>query len=293
MDHRTALFQRHRRRLLGIAYRMLGSMAEAEDILQDAWLRWNESDDRRAAQPRGLAGDGRQPARGRPAARGAGRARRYPGLWLPEPLVEAIDEDSPQALLERADDVSVALLKVLEQLGPEERAAFVLRQLFDMDYGELAQALGKSEPATRQLVHRASERVRAGRPRFAASPESHRRLVEAFADAAGRGDLDAMRALLTEQAELVGDGGGKVPSFDFVLQGARRLAMVYFAVRRRCAGQLAYRLVRVNGEAGLARFIDGALESVHAFEFDGERIAAIHVQRNPDKLARAAAVTSR
>ncbi len=102
-----------------------------------------------------------------------------------------------------------------------------------------------------------------------------------------------MRALLTEQAELVSDGGGKVPSFDFVLQGARRLAMVYFAVRRRCAGQLAYRLVRVNGEAGLARFIDGALESVHAFEFDGERIAAIHVQRNPDKLARAAAVTSR
>lgn len=293
MDHRTALFQRHRRRLLGIAYRMLGSAADAEDVLQDAWLRWNESDTDGLRSPEAwlvtvvsrLAIDRLRAART--------ERERYPGLWLPEPLVEPMDEDGPQSLLERADDISVALLKVLEQLGPEERAAFVLRQVFDMDYGELAQTLGKSEAAVRQLVHRASVRVQASRPRFAVSPESHRRLVQAFADAAGRGDLDGMRALLTGQAALVGDGGGKVPSFGFVLQGARRLSMVYFAVRRRFAGQVAYRLVRVNGEPGLARFVAGALESVHAFEFEGERIAAIHVQRNPDKLVRAAAVTSR
>lgn len=293
MDHRTALFQRHRPRLLGIAYRMLGSMADAEDVLQDAWLRWNESDVDGLRHPEAwLVTVVSRLAIDRLRATRAEREH-YPGLWLPEPLVEAIDEDSPQALLERADEVSVALLKLLEQLGPEERAAFVLRQAFDMDYGELAQALGKSEAAVRQLVHRASERVRAGRPRFATDARDHRRLVEAFADAASRGDLDGMRALLTEQAALVGDGGGKVRSFDFVLQGARRLAMVYFAVRRRFDGRVAYRVVRVNGEPGLARFVEGALESVHAFEFDGERIAAIHVQRNPDKLARAAAVTSR
>lgn len=292
MDQRTELFQRHRRRLLGIAYRMLGSTADAEDVLQDAWLRWNESDTEtlRSAEAwlvtivTRLAIDRLRAARSERAA--------YPGFWLPEPVVEPLDEDTPQALLERADDVSLALLKVLEQLGPEERAAFVLRQAFDMEYAELAAALGKSEAACRQLVHRAAERVQAARPRFTASPGSHRRLVEAFAAAAARGDLGGMRALLTEEAALVGDGGGKVRSFDFVLQGGRRLAQLYFAVARRHAGQVAYRVVRVNGQPGLARFMDGVLESVHAFEFDGERIAAIHVQRNPDKLARAAAVTS-
>lgn len=292
MDHRTETFQRHRRRLLGIAYRMLGSTADAEDVLQDAWLRWNESDTEglRSAEAwlvtivTRLAIDRLRAARSEREV--------YPGFWLPEPVVEPLDEDSPQALLERADEVSMALLKVLEQLAPEERAAFVLRQAFDMDYGDLAAALGKSEAACRQLVHRATGRVQAGRPRFEADPASHRRLVEAFAAAAARGDLDAMRALFTDEAALVSDGGGKVRSFDFVLQGARRLALLYFAVARRHAGQVAYRVVRVNGQPGVVRFVDGALESVHAFEFDGGRIAAIHVQRNPDKLARAAAVTN-
>lgn len=291
MDQRTELFQRHRRRLLGVAYRMLGSTADAEDVLQDAWLRWNESDTEglRSAEAwlvtivTRLAIDRLRAARSEREV--------YPGFWLAEPVVEPIDEETPQALLERADDVSMALLRLLEQLGPEERAAFVLRQAFDMDYAELAAALGKSEAACRQLVHRAAERVQAGRPRFTPAPGSHRQLVEAFAGAAARGDLAGMRALLTEEAALVSDGGGKVRSFDFVLQGGRRLAQLYFAVARRHAGQLAYRVVRVNGQPGIARFMDGALESVHAFEFDGERIAAIHVQRNPDKLARAAAAT--
>lgn len=292
MDQRTETFQRHRRRLLGIAYRMLGSNADAEDVLQDAWLRWNESDTEglRSAEAwlvtivTRLAIDRLRAARSEREV--------YPGFWLPEPVVEPMDEDSPQALLERADEVSMALLKVLEQLGPEERAAFVLRQAFDMDYRELAAALGKSEAACRQLVHRAAERVQAGRPRFETDSASHRRLVEAFAAAAVRGDLDAMRVLLTDEAALVSDGGGKVRSFDFVLRGARRLALLYFAVARRHAGEVRYRVVRVNGQPGIARFIGGALESVHAFEFHGGRIAAIHVQRNPDKLARAAAVTN-
>jgi RNA polymerase sigma-70 factor (TIGR02957 family) len=292
MDQRTELFQRHRRRLMGIAYRMLGSTADAEDVLQDAWLRWNESDtdSLRSAEAWLVTIVSRLAIDRLRAART--EREHYPGFWLPEPLVEPMDTDTPHSLLERADDVSMALLKLLEQLAPEERAAFVLRQVFDLDYADLAAALGKSEAACRQLVHRAAERVVAGRPRFTASPESHRRLVEAFAGAAGRGDLEGMRMLLTEEAALVGDGGGKVRSFDFVLRGGRRLAQLYFAVTRRYAGQVAYRVVKVNGQAGLARFIEGALESVHAFEFDGERIAAIHVQRNPDKLARAAAVTS-
>ena len=218
---------------------------------------------------------------------------RYPGFWLPEPLVEPLEEETPQTLLERADDISMALLKLLEQLGPEERAAFVLRQAFEMDYAELAAALGKSEAACRQLVHRAAERVQAGRPRFAATADGHRRLLEAFAAAATRGDLAGMCALLAPDAALEGDGGGKVRSFDFVLRGDRRIAQLYFALARRHSGELAYRLVRVNGEIGLARFMGGTLESVQAFEFEGDRIRAIHVQRNPDKLVRAALVTNR
>ena len=292
MDHRTDTFQQHRRRLLGIAYRMLGSKAEAEDVLQDAWLRWNESDidSLRSAEAwlvtvvTRLAIDRLRVLRG--------ERERYPGLWLPEPLVEAADNDTPQSLLEHADDVSMALLKVLEQLAPEERAAFVLRQAFDMDYAELAQALGKSEAAVRQLVHRAGERVRAEQPRFSVSREAHWRVVEAFAGAATRGDLAGMQALLAEDAELVSDGGGKVRSFDRILRGAQRLALLYYAQFRRMGASVRYELARVNGEPGLLRYVDGQLESVQAFAFEGERIRAIHTQRNPDKLSGVGAVTN-
>jgi RNA polymerase sigma-70 factor (ECF subfamily) len=291
MDQRTQTFQAHRRRLMGIAYRMLGSAADADDVLQDAWLRWNESDTESLRTPEAwlvtvvtrLAIDRLRVLRG--------ERERYPGAWLPEPLVEPMDEETPQSLLERADDISIALMRVLEQLGPEERAAFVLRQAFDMDYADLAAALGKSEAACRQLVHRAAERVQGERPRFTVDPAGHRRLLEAFAAAATGGDLHGMRALLTEDAALVSDGGGKVRAFDFVLRGSQRLAQLYFAVARRLGGAVAYRVVRVNGEPGLARFVGGVLESVQSFEFEGGRIAVIHVQRNPDKLARAGLVT--
>lgn len=290
MDHRTETFERHRRRLMGIAYRMLGTVADAEDVLQDAWLRWNESDvDGLRSSEAWLVTIVTRLAIDRLRGLRAEREH-YPGFWLPEPVVEAAHEDTPQHLLERADDISVALLKVLEQLGPEERAAFVLRQVFDMDYAELALALGKTEAACRQLVHRAGERVRAGRPRFEVSREAHWRLVRAFADAATRGDLAAVRELMAEDVQLVGDGGGKVQSFSRMLQGRQRLAQLYYALFRR-GNPVRYQLVQVNGQPGLARFIDGKLESIQSFEVADNRIVAIHVQRNPDKLARAA-VTS-
>jgi RNA polymerase sigma-70 factor (ECF subfamily) len=294
MDHRTQTFERHRKRLFGIAYRMLGTRADAEDVLQDAWLRWNESDTEslRSAEAwlvtvtTRLALDRLRQLRG--------ERERYPGFWLPEPVIEPADEDTPQTLLERADDVSVALLKVLEQLGPEERAAFVLRQAFDMDYAELAAALGKSEAACRQLVHRAAERVQQDKPRFSVDRDAHRRVVEAFAQAASRGELARMRELLADDAQLQSDGGGKVPSFGHVLRGALRLAALYYSAFRRLGAQVRYEVVRVNGEPGLARWFGERLESVHAFEVQGGRISSIHIQRNPDKLVRAAGgVTNR
>lgn len=288
MDQRTALFQSHRKRLMGIAWRMLGSATEAEDVLQDAWLRWNESDTEslRSAEAWLVTVVTRLSIDRLRAART--EREHYQGFWLPEPLVE-VSPDSPQQMLEQADDVSVAFLMVLERLAPEERAAFLLRQVFDADYAELAQTLGKSEAACRQLVHRAGERLKEQRPRFSVSRETHLRLLRAFADAAGRGDLASMRDLLAEDAELVSDGGGKVKAFTQVLRGAQRLAQLYFAVARRHAPVMRMELVDVNGVPGLMRFIDGELESIQSFETNGERIVSIHAQRNPDKLARAMA----
>ena len=289
MDNRTSIFQSHRRRLHGIAYRMLGSPAEAEDVLQDAWLRWNESDtgNLRSAEAwlvtvvTRLAIDRLRALRS--------ERESYTGFWLPEPLVELASE-SPEQQLELADQVSVAFLAVLEQLAPEERAAFLLRQVFDADYADVALALGKSEAACRQLVHRAAERLRAGKPRFAVSRDRHLALLRAFAEAAGSGDLLRIKALLADDAELVSDGGGKVNSFGKVLRGSQRLAQLYFAISRRSGAAMRLVLVDVNGLPGLARFIDGALESIQSFETDGERILSIHTQRNPDKLARATAL---
>jgi RNA polymerase sigma-70 factor (ECF subfamily) len=292
MDQRTATFQQHRRRLFGIAYRMLGSTAEAEDVLQDAWLRWNESDTDSLRTPEAwLVTVTTRLAIDRLRALRAEREH-YTGFWLPEPVVEPIEEDTPQSLLERADDVSVALLRVLEQLAPHERAAFVLRQVFDVDYPELARMLGKSEAACRQLVHRAGERVRGARPAQAVDRDAHRRLLEAFSAAATAGDFAGLRALMHEDVELVSDGGGKVKAFGRILHGAQRLAQLYYATFLRLRAQVRYQPVRVNGQPGLARFVDGQLESVQAFELRDGRIGAIYVQRNPDKLARVAQALS-
>ncbi|TFZ01992.1 RNA polymerase sigma-70 factor [Ramlibacter humi] len=285
MDQRTALFQRHRPRLFGLAYRMLGSRADAEDVLQDAWLRWNESDTDSLRTPEAwlvtvtsrLAIDRLRHAKT--------EREHYTGHWLPEPLVEPLDEDTPQSLLERADDVSMALLRVLETLAPAERAAFVLRQVFDTGYAEIATLLGKSEAACRQLVHRAQERVQAQRVPQAVDSAAHRRLLEAFADAAARGDFQGLRQLFADDAALVSDGGGRVSAFAHVLHGSQRLAQLYYATFRRAGESVRYVPVRVNGGPGVARYFDGRLESVQAFELTADgRIAAVYVQRNPDKL---------
>ncbi len=288
MDNRTAIFNSHRKRLMGIAWRMLGSPADAEDVLQDAWFRWNESDTEslRSAEAWLVTIVTRLSIDRLRAART--EREHYAGFWIPEPLVEQSAE-SPQQQLEQADDVSVAFLMVLEQLAPEERAAFLLRQVFDADYADIAQTLGKTEAACRQLVHRAGEHLKSKRPRFSVTRETHLRLLHAFADAAGKGDMSRMRELLAEDAELFSDGGGKVRAFTQVLRGAQRLAQLYYAVTRRHAPAMRMEVVDVNGVPGLARYINGQLESIQSFETDGDRIVSIHAQRNPDKLARAMA----
>ncbi|SFM32090.1 RNA polymerase sigma-70 factor [Variovorax sp. OV329] len=283
MDAATQTFDRLRPRLMGIAYRMLGSVAEAEEVVQDAWLRWHESatDALQSAEAWLVSVVTRLSIDRLRAAKV--RREHYVGTWLPEPLVSD-SPDSPEQLLERADNLSVAFLALMERLTPEARAAFLLREVFDAEYDEVARVLVKSEAACRQLVHRAKEQLRDERPRFPVDRATHERLLQSFAQAAMKGDLKEIKALLSEQVELVGDGGGKVPNFGKVLRGRDRLAHLYYAVARRAEGSLQMVLAEVNGVPGLLRYVDGVLESVQSFETDGQRILRIHSQRNPDKL---------
>ena len=287
-----AFFARLRPRLHGIAYRMLGSSAEAEEVVQGAWLRWHEADLERVDNEEAwLVSVTTRLAIDR--LRSAKVAREhYVGTWLPEPLLSE-SPVSPEQLLERVDDVSVAFLALLERLAPEARAAYLLREVFDADYGEVAEALGKTEPACRQLVHRAKAQLKDERPRYTVARETQLRLLRGFADAAVRGEFAALKSMLAEDAELIGDGGGVVPSFGVPLVGAQRIAQLYYATRLRYPEAVRYEVVVLNGRWGLLRFIGDTLESAQSLETDGERIVRIHTQRNPDKLARIAQALGR
>jgi len=301
LSDRAATFATHRARLFGIAYRMLGSRAEAEDVVQEAYVRWHQSGE---AKERA---DIRTPeawlvtvttrlAIDRLRELKAERES-YPGAWLPEPLVaplgalgedaqpEPVETHTPESVLEFSSDVSTAFLLVLERLGPEERAAFLLREVFDMDYREVAQMLGKSETTCRQLVHRAKERVRQNRPRFEVSRAAHVKLLERFVEAARGGNIAQLQALFAEDATFVGDGGGKVPALSRVISGALRLARFYHVIARRYPGVFTYRVAEINGMPGLLRFMNGKLESASTFVTDGQKILDIYTVRNPDKLA--------
>ena len=288
MDDDARAFNGLRPRLQKIAYRMLGSVAEAEDIVQDVWLRWHTT--AREAIDNAEAWLVAVTTRMSIDRLRAAKIQRehYAGVWLPEPQMTDFPA-TPEEATERADDVSVAFLMLLERLTPEARAAFLLREVFDTDYDEVAQAIGKTEAACRQLVSRAKTQLRDERPRYAVPRETHLRLLRMFAQAVERGDFPAINALLAEDAMLIGDGGGKVPSFPKPMVGGKRIAQLFYASSLRYGSELGVKFVVLNGQWALLRFIEGKLESAQSFETDGERIVRIHVQRNPDKLARIAA----
>ncbi|MBT9500392.1 MAG: RNA polymerase sigma-70 factor [Burkholderiaceae bacterium] len=292
MNDSTDTFNRLRPRLQAIAYRMLGSSAEAEEVVQDAWLRWHEADPASLDNSEAwLVSVTTRIAIDRLRAAKVQREH-YVGTWLPEPLMSD-SPVSPEALLERADDVSVAFLTLLERLAPEARAAYLLREVFDADYGEVAEALGKTEPACRQIVHRAKTQLQDRRPRYTVARETQLRLLRGFADAAVRGEFTALKSMLAEDAQLIGDGGGIVPSFGLPLVGGQRIAQLYLATHLRFPGKVRFEVVVLNGQWGLLRFIDETLESAQSLETDGERIVCIHSQRNPEKLMHIAAALGR
>lgn len=285
------LFSRLRPKLMAIGYRMLGSMQEAEDLVQDTWLRWHdEVESGRAAVlvPEAwlvtvttrLAIDRLRSAKLRRAA--------YPSTWLPEPLVEE-GPATPEQIRELADDVSIAFLVLLDCLTPEARAAFLLREVFEAEYEQIAVAIGKNEASARQIVHRAKQRLvkaRGGnRQHVRTPPQVQYALLSRLIQAITRGDFDGIRALLDEEAALMGDFGGVGPSLRSALSGARRIAQLYYAHYLRYGDSMRLELALLNGEWALVRYLHEELESVQSFEFHAGRILQVRIQRNPAKLA--------
>ncbi|MBU9376801.1 RNA polymerase sigma-70 factor [Burkholderia multivorans] len=290
MNDDALAFDALRPRLQKIAYRMLGSVADAEDIVQDVWLRWHEATGEAIENAEAwlvtvttrLSIDRLRTAKS--------RREQYPGIWLPEPEL-GDSPATPEELTERANDVSVAFLMLLERLTPEARAAFLLHEIFDVDYEQIAEVIGKTEAACRQLVSRARAQLRdERRPGRPVPRATHLQLLQTFSRAAAQGDFPSIQALLAEDAMLIGDGGGKVQSFPKPMLGGRRIAQLFYAAWLRYGSGVEMRPVVLNGQWAMLRFIAGQLESAMAFETDGTRIVRILVQRNPDKLARIAAV---
>jgi RNA polymerase sigma-70 factor (ECF subfamily) len=280
----SSLFAALRPRLFSIAYRMLGTRADADDVVQDAWLRWHGSDRAQVQSPEAwLVTIATRLAIDRLRARLSERSA-YVGWWLPEPIVE-LDEGTPESSAELASEVSMAFMWVLERLSPEERAAFLMRQVFEHEYADIADMLGKSEAACRQMVHRAQQRVQQQQPRFAVPREQHQALLGRFMAAAKNGDRAAMKTLLADDVQLVADGGGKVNSYLRVLHGAGRVAGSFWSLEHQYPQQVMYRQARINGEPGLLRYVGGKLESAQSFLIDNDRIIAVFIVRNPDKLA--------
>lgn len=287
----AAVFERYRPRLFGIAYRMLGAVEDAEDLVQETYLRWEQADAARVHAPEGwLVAVVTRLAIDRLRHRAVER-QAYPGPWLPEPVATA-HWAAPDHTAELASDLSMAFLVLLERLAPEERAAFLLREVFDCDYGEIAQALDKSEAACRQMVHRARERVRQDRPRFAVPAAAKERLLGRFLAALEAGEREALLAVFAEDATWTSDGGGKVAAARNVLRGAVRIARFLLGVERKWAEhkpRRTHRVELVNGEPTWVTYLDGRVYAATSFDTDGRRILAAYRVLNPDKLRHLAA----
>jgi RNA polymerase sigma-70 factor (ECF subfamily) len=286
MPDLAAVFEQHRPYLRRVAYGTLGSVSEADDVVQEAWLRLQRVD---AAGIRDLRAWLTKTV-GRLALDALGSARRrrerYVGQWLPEPLVEARPADDPAEQLARGERVTTALLVVLERLSPAERTAFVLHDVFGLSFDEVAEVVGRTPAAVRQLASRARRHVEEGTPRFPASPDEHARIVTAFAVAAQAGDVAALARVLDPGVTFRADGGGKATAARRPLLGADRVARAVARLATKTWRDRA--LATVNDAPGLLVDDGGSRPAVYSLTVDNGRIVAIDVVRNPDKLGHVA-----
>jgi RNA polymerase sigma-70 factor, ECF subfamily len=277
----TDAFEANRQRLKRLAYRMLGSVSEAEDAVQDAWLRWRKAGEDVGDPAAWLVRATTRLCIDRLRAAKAEREA-YRGPWLPEPLIEAINEDP----VERAEDVSIAFLLALERLSPLERAVFLLHEVFDEDYAAIAKTLERSEAAVRQLAARAREHVQDARPRFSVDPDQASRLAKAFMSAAATADVAKLANLLTEDTILISDGGGKRKAALRVLVGREDITRLMEGLRWRygVSPLESFETVRINGFPGLLLHMYDGPATLAVEPGEDGKIAAIYVVRNPDKL---------
>jgi len=288
-----AAFDAHRGLLFRVAYDLLGGVADAEDVVQETWLRWSAADRGDVENPRAyLVQIATRQALNRIRSN---RSRRetYIGPWLPEPLVASVATPDPADEVvdraERSETISMAMLVVLETLSPAERAVFVLREVFGMSHDEVAQALDRSPASVRQLAHRAREHVQARRPRFPADDREQRRVTEEFLLACLTGDLAALTELLTPDVTLTSDGGGKVRAARRPILGADKAARFLIGVAHEAA-QLSIRFALVNGTLGVVGYQDDTPITVVLLDLVDGRIAQILIVSNPDKLASVAVI---
>jgi RNA polymerase sigma-70 factor (ECF subfamily) len=279
MEGALQSFEAHRSSMLAIAYRMLGSAAEAEDVVQEAWLRWQATEREAVRSERAflstvvtrLCLDRLKSAR---ASR-----EQYVGPWLPEP-VRTDSQVDPES-------ISLAFLVLLESLSPAERAVYLLHEVFGYSHAEVAEMVDKEEATCRQILHRAREHIHARRPRFAPSKQAHERLVTGFMSACVSGDLDGLQRLLAEDATSWADGGGRVRGAALnPVRGANAVARLFLGLMKKAPAGITPELADVNGWPALVLRLNGTVFDVITFETDGERIHAIRSVVNPDKLTR-------
>jgi RNA polymerase sigma-70 factor (ECF subfamily) len=282
---RLATFDQYRSLLFSVAYRMLGTVADAEDMLQETFMRWQQASDQEIRSPRAslvtiicrLCINHLQSARV--------QREEYVGTWLPEPIVTGLGSD-PLELIRFDESLSMAFLVMLERLTPVERAVFLLREVFEYEYSEIADVLGQSEANCRQILSRAKQHVSAMRPRFKTSQRKKSDLLERFLKATSSGGLEGLVALLSSDVVLHSDGGGKAVAAPNLIRGADKVARgALGSIQKLLPKNLVTRLARVNGEPGIISYLNGKPYSVLTFDASEGRIEAIYVVTNPEKLA--------
>jgi RNA polymerase sigma-70 factor (TIGR02957 family) len=294
------VFDEHRGLLISVAYRVLGSVTDAEDAVQEAWLRWSGVDHSGVDDPRAFLVRVTTRLAIDRLRRAKARRESYVGPWLPEPILTRQDPAEDAAM---AESVSMAMLVVLETLSPLERAVFVLREAFGMPHAEIAEVLGRNEEAVRQLARRARAHVRERRTRFDADQTEQRRVTERFLEAASNGDLEALMAVLSPGVTLVADGGGKalaprrpvrgadkVARFLVAVVGEEQTARFLRSVGSEPSGEVRVHLAQVNGEPGVVITAGGEPISALVLDVSGSAVQNIHLVANPEKLAGVRAV---
>lgn len=283
MADKNEQFQQARPKLFGLAYRMLGTRADAEDLVQDAWLRWNTADTATIECPEAwltaivtrLGIDRQRRIRTRREA--------YIGPWLPEPLV-SIREKGSEAMMELAGDLSMAFLIAMDHLGADQRAAFILREVFDYSYEEISHLLGKSVVASRKLVSRARTSVRSERPPRSVTTEQERLIASRFADALMEADREGFVRLMAEQVRWIADGGGKVQAASRIVRGVRATSRLAMGLARHWGGRLKVTVEVINAKPGVVLWLDGRIQAAIELETDGHHVVGIYSVVNPEKL---------